>query len=69
MGMLILMALGVGAINEIIEFIAVEFLEAAQQVGDYENNAKDLVFNLFGSFIASLIIYNYYKKEDVLKKV
>ncbi|MBU2524362.1 DUF2238 domain-containing protein [Patescibacteria group bacterium] len=65
MWMLVLMALGVGAVNEIIELVAVEFLDASAGVGDYTNNAVDLVFNLFGSVLACFIIYHYYRKEEV----
>lgn len=61
MGLLVLVSLGVGSINEMIEFFAVTFLDAAQQVGDYQNNAKDLVFNSIGAMTASIIIYYYYE--------
>ncbi|MBS3131492.1 DUF2238 domain-containing protein [Candidatus Woesearchaeota archaeon] len=64
---LILIALGVGAINEIIEFMAVLFLGAEEAVGDYFNNAFDLVFNTIGSIIACFFIYNYHKKQIVAK--
>ncbi|OYT32726.1 hypothetical protein DRJ22_01395 [Candidatus Woesearchaeota archaeon] len=50
---LILISLGVGSLNEIIEFGAVLFFNAAKGVGDYYNNAWDLVFNLIGATIAS----------------
>ncbi|MCD4666512.1 DUF2238 domain-containing protein [archaeon] len=53
--LLILISLGVGAIYEIIEFFAVIILQH-QGVGDYINNALDLIFNLFGALIASVII-------------
>jgi hypothetical protein len=60
---LILMALGVGAIVEILEFNAVIFLGAAEQVGDYFNNAWDLIFNLVGAIAASFIILYHHKKN------
>ncbi len=53
---MISIAMGIGAYNEILELGAVLFLNAGKQVGNYLNNAFDLVFNLIGSIIASLII-------------
>lgn len=64
---LVMIALGVGCINEIIEFIAVVFLNGQSLVGDYLNNAKDLVFNLIGSSLAALLII--WKKPIVEKDV
>ena len=60
---LILMALGIGSVNEVLELGAVVFLGASKQVGDYLNNAFDLFFNLIGSVIASIVIIYYHKKE------
>lgn len=60
---LILIAMGTGAFVEIIELIGVAFLGAAAGVGDYFNNALDLVFNLVGSIIASIVITYHRKKE------
>jgi|SRR3989344_32241 len=61
--MLILIATGFWSFIEIIELGAVLFLNASQQVGDYLNNALDLVFNLIGSIAACLFIkYNKRKK-------
>jgi len=59
---LILMAMGAGALNEVLELGAVVFLGAAEQVGDYFNNALDLIFNLIGSVIACFFIIYYHKK-------
>lgn len=56
---LILMALGVGSINEIIELTAVVFLNAGASVGDYLNNALDIVFNLIGAVLAVTVIHQY----------
>jgi len=66
---LILITVGLGAINEIVEFFAVMFLGAAKTVGDYTNNALDLVFNLIGSIIASFIIIRYHKKKHIGGKI
>ena len=48
---LVLMAMGVGAIIEIVEFGAVLFLDAGEAVGGYRNNSTDLLFNLAGSLV------------------
>ncbi len=53
----VLLALGMGSINEILEFIGVIFFDAADAVGGYVNNAKDQVFNLFGTALAAVVIY------------
>ena len=50
----VLAAEGLGAINEIIELLTVVFFNSTG-VGDYFNNALDLVFNLIGAIIAVLI--------------
>jgi len=47
----ILAALGIGLLNEVIEFFMVVFANAADAVGGYYNTALDLVFNLIGSII------------------
>ena len=47
----ILGAIGLGAVNEIIEFISV-LLFPGNGVGGYVNNAIDLVFNTLGAVIA-----------------
>jgi uncharacterized membrane protein YjdF len=54
-GLIVFLAgLGLGAINEIIEFSTVALFDA-QGVGGYFNNALDLVFNAIGCLIALLI--------------
>ncbi len=62
---LFLMALGTGVLNEIIELMAVVFFNAQNQVGDYFNNAVDLVFDSVGALLAILMIdfYRRYKKS------
>jgi len=61
---LILIASGIGAFHEILELLAVVFLGAAEQIGDYINNAVDLLFNFFGAVLASIyIIYYHIKKK------
>jgi putative membrane protein len=49
--LIVLMGSGAGAINEIIEFVAV-ILVPETGVGGYENTALDLVFNLIGGILA-----------------
>jgi len=66
--LLILIALGIGVINEIFEFGAVVFLDAQETVGDYFNNALDLVFNLIGSIIACFFIFPYHRKRQSYNK-
>ena len=60
--LLILLASGLGALNEISELIAVVFFNAAAQVGDYMNNIFDLVFNLLGSILACIYLMYYHHK-------
>lgn len=52
----IMAALGVGAINEIIEFSAVVMLPETG-VGGYENTLLDIVFNLGGATVAVIGFY------------
>ncbi len=51
--LVILMGSGLGAINEIIEFIAVETIPETG-VGGYQNTLLDLCFNLLGGILAVL---------------
>tara|TARA_Y100000310_G_scaffold130047_1_gene129221 strand:- start:5004 stop:5591 length:588 start_codon:yes stop_codon:yes gene_type:complete len=60
---LISISTGVAAYVEILELIAVLTLGASKQIGDYLNNALDLVFNLLGSIMASFFIIKYHKKK------
>lgn len=46
--------MGLGAANEVVEYIAT--LLGPSNVGDYDNNAQDLVFNMTGAAVAALII-------------
>jgi uncharacterized membrane protein YjdF len=56
-----LITVGVGAIIEIIEFIAtISFQKTI--VGDYQNNILDLVANALGAIFASLFYLKHYKK-------
>ena len=53
---LILMSVGVGALNEIAEFIAVLSFEETG-VGGYYNTAWDIVFNTFGALIGVIVLH------------
>ena len=61
---LILAAMGAGTINEIVELNAVLFLGMQNTIGDYLNNAFDLVFNFFGAFAACLLVLYYKNKKQ-----
>jgi hypothetical protein len=61
---LILIAMGLGAFNKVIELGAVIFLGASGQVGDYLNNAIDLMYNLGGAVLACF----YLMKHKLNKK-
>ncbi len=60
--LLILVALGLGSIWENIEFGAVTFIKNTT-VGDYVNNALDLLFNLIGATIGAVSLVLYKKKK------
>jgi uncharacterized membrane protein YjdF len=51
----ILAAVGVGLLNEVIEFGLVLFAGAAETVGGYYNTALDLVFNLIGAILGAIL--------------
>ena len=62
LGVLVVMAgLGLGALNEIIEFTTT-ILTPDNGVGGYVNNALDLVTDLIGAIIAFIFIKNKEKK-------
>lgn len=57
MGLVLVMgAMGFGALNEVIEFSAT-VIDPDNGVGGYVNNALDLVFNLIGALIAVGILW------------
>jgi uncharacterized membrane protein YjdF len=63
--LMVFIVLGIGAINEIMELGAVLFFNAGDRVGDYLNNAFDLVFNFLGSSVAMIWILS--KKEYLVE--
>lgn len=63
---LLLICSGIGALVEIFEFIAVNVLMNTG-VGDYFNNAMDLVSNLVGSVFGILMAHYLLRKKRKLK--
>ena len=61
-GLVVLMGLGVGTLNELLEF-AVVIIVPETGVGGYENTLLDMVFNLLGAIAAILYLRG---KVDVL---
>jgi uncharacterized membrane protein YjdF len=53
--LLVVMGIGVGAVNEIVEFMPVLFL-GDTGVGDYFNTLWDIVFNTLGAIAAVLYL-------------
>ncbi len=53
----VLSSIGIGLLNEVVEFAMVIFVDAADAVGGYYNTALDLVFNLIGALIGSVYAY------------
>ena len=51
-----IMGMGFGALNELVEFLAVLFIPNTN-VGGYMNTGFDLLFNFIGSFIAAVLLY------------
>ncbi|HEX6596709.1 MAG TPA: DUF2238 domain-containing protein [Acidimicrobiales bacterium] len=51
--LVVLAGLGVGAVNEIVEFVATLVLPETN-VGGYDNTGWDLIFDLFGGIVATL---------------
>ncbi len=56
-------AMGLGALNEVVEFFASVIL-AKTGVGGYYNTGLDLVFNLFGA-LAGAFFASYYTKRTI----
>jgi uncharacterized membrane protein YjdF len=66
---LVLMAMGLGTIIELCELFAALYLNAAQQVGDYYNNAFDLFYNTIGAILATVVIYLYRQRPKFIQKI
>lgn len=63
--LLVLIGMGLGAFNEIVEFFAVLILPETG-VGGYFNTSWDLVFNALGAIIA-VIVVNLRRKKNATK--
>lgn len=61
---IIILSVGIGTFNEILEFFAVIFLNASKAVGDYYNNLTDICNNLLGSIIYLLIFSKSHKFKE-----
>ena len=53
--LVVLMGLGLGALNELVEFVAVLTIPETN-VGGYENTLWDLVFDLIGAVLAVILL-------------
>jgi VanZ family protein len=62
--LLLLISLGIGSINENIEFSAYVFLKTTG-VGGYYNNATDLVFNLVGALMGCVFVLFFLLKKKL----
>ncbi len=60
----VMASMGIGAMNEIIEFIAVLSVPD-NNVGGYINTALDIVFNFAGAFVAVVGFYLFHKDPEV----
>lgn len=56
-------SMGLGALNEVIEFVAFISLEQTG-VGDLYNTGLDLIFNMFGALVGAFIGRWNYKKKN-----
>ena len=53
--LLVMIGIGAGALNEVVEFLAVLFIPETN-VGGYINTGFDMIFNLIGATVAALFI-------------
>ncbi|MEK7208770.1 MAG: DUF2238 domain-containing protein [Patescibacteria group bacterium] len=63
--LIVLGGMGIGALNEILEFVAVVAF-GQTGVGGYWNTALDLVFNMLGAIAATILIHFHYRQKPVL---
>lgn len=54
--LLVLIGMGLSAINELVEFVAVLVFHVGGQVGDYTNTLLDLIFNTLGSTLMAVFL-------------
>lgn len=67
--LLVLMTNGVGTFNELVELFAVIHFGAAKAVGDYLNNAFDLLFNTCGALLGCVVIYFYHEQPRLYRQM
>ena len=67
--LLILMAIGMGTVVELVEFLAVVLFGVTDKVGDYFNNTLDLFFNTLGASLATVVIYFYLYPPNFIKRI
>jgi uncharacterized membrane protein YjdF len=60
--LLVMVGMGAGALNEILEFIATVIVPETN-VGGYINTSLDMIFNTIGAIIAAIMIYTRHKKR------
>lgn len=60
-GLIFFIAMGAGALNELIEFVAVVFAPE-NGVGGYFNTGLDITFNAIGALIALIIVHFKYER-------
>ncbi len=65
---IVLAGVGLGALNEIVEFIAVVAFPNTN-VGGYYNTALDLVFNTLGAITAVIFAHFYYRSAGPSREV
>ena len=53
--LVVMIGIGAGALNEVLEFLAVLFIPDTN-VGGYVNTGFDMIFNLIGALFAALVI-------------
>lgn len=54
--LLVLVSLGLGAVNELVEFFGVILFDVGNMVGGYTNTLLDLVYNTIGSIIIAVLL-------------
>ncbi len=67
--LLVLMAIGMGTIVELVEFLAVIIFGVEEEVGGYFNNALDLFFNTLGATLATIIIFFYQYRPKFVQRI
>jgi hypothetical protein len=64
---IMLMVMGLGAFNEIVEFLVVLTVKNTG-VGQYYNNLSDMVANFIGTLLTTVLLYISFRKSQQPKK-